>query len=32
LKIDRSFINDLMSSSEAAAVVQGIICLAHSCG
>jgi diguanylate cyclase (GGDEF)-like protein len=30
LKIDRSFINDLMSSSEAAAVVQGIICLAHS--
>jgi EAL domain-containing protein (putative c-di-GMP-specific phosphodiesterase class I) len=30
LKIDRSFINDLMSSSEAAAVVTGIICLAHS--
>jgi EAL domain-containing protein (putative c-di-GMP-specific phosphodiesterase class I) len=30
LKIDRSFINELMSSSEAAAVVQGIICLAHS--
>ena len=30
LKIDRSFIKDLMASSEAAAVVQGIICLAHS--
>ncbi|MFL6600918.1 MAG: putative bifunctional diguanylate cyclase/phosphodiesterase [Steroidobacteraceae bacterium] len=30
LKIDRSFIADLMSSSEAAAVVKGIICLAHS--
>ena len=30
LKIDRSFINNLMSSSEAAAVVQGIIRLAHS--
>jgi EAL domain-containing protein (putative c-di-GMP-specific phosphodiesterase class I) len=30
LKIDRSFIHDLTSSSEAAAVVQGIICLAHS--
>ena len=30
LKIDRSFIKDLESSSEAAAVVEGIICLAHS--
>jgi diguanylate cyclase (GGDEF)-like protein len=30
LKIDRSFINDLISSSEAAAVVKGIIALAHS--
>jgi diguanylate cyclase (GGDEF)-like protein len=30
LKIDRSFIADLTSSSEAAAVVQGIIALAHS--
>jgi EAL domain-containing protein (putative c-di-GMP-specific phosphodiesterase class I) len=30
LKIDRSFINDLTSSSEAAAVVKGIIGLAHS--
>jgi diguanylate cyclase (GGDEF)-like protein len=30
LKIDRSFIKALTSSSEAAAVVQGIICLAHS--
>ena len=30
LKIDRSFINNLTSSSEAAAVVQGIIRLAHS--
>jgi EAL domain-containing protein (putative c-di-GMP-specific phosphodiesterase class I) len=30
LKIDRSFINNLMSSAEAAAVVAGIICLAHS--
>ena len=30
LKIDRSFIHELTSSSEAAAVVQGIICLAHS--
>ncbi|MBV8805014.1 MAG: EAL domain-containing protein [Sinobacteraceae bacterium] len=30
LKIDRSFIHDVTSSSEAAAVVQGIICLAHS--
>jgi EAL domain-containing protein (putative c-di-GMP-specific phosphodiesterase class I) len=29
LKIDRSFISALTSSSEAAAVVQGIICLAH---
>jgi EAL domain-containing protein (putative c-di-GMP-specific phosphodiesterase class I) len=30
LKIDRSFISDLMASSEAAAVVEGIIGLAHS--
>jgi diguanylate cyclase len=30
LKIDRSFISDLIASSEAAAVVKGIICLAHS--
>jgi EAL domain-containing protein (putative c-di-GMP-specific phosphodiesterase class I) len=30
LKIDRSFIRELTTSSEAAAVVQGIICLAHS--
>jgi len=30
LKIDRSFINNLESSAEAAAVVAGIICLAHS--
>jgi EAL domain-containing protein (putative c-di-GMP-specific phosphodiesterase class I) len=30
LKIDRSFIADLMSCTEAAAVVQGIIHLAHS--
>jgi diguanylate cyclase (GGDEF)-like protein len=30
LKIDRSFVNDLMTSPEAAAVVRGIISLAHS--
>jgi diguanylate cyclase len=30
LKIDRSFVNDLTVSAEAAAVVQGIISLAHS--
>jgi len=30
LKIDRSFIHALSTSSEAAAIVQGIICLAHS--